>query len=357
MRYLFTLATVWMLVGVGCATQVSAPQSISEEPKNFMQTPPVLPEVVLPVEEYGERRIMKSFGEYIEDRFTGYHVGDDIEFVDVTGDVPVVAIADGVVQYAKQTPGYGGLVVLEHEIGDEQIHALYGHLDLGSSALAVGDLVQVGQFLANLGEHESEETDGERKHLHFALYSGEGLRLHGYVDTATDVHDWLNPQDFFVAQGILIEPKLRKFDSVVERGGDIFKLGFEIPAGWAVEYIPSLEALNLFIVSGEGVARERSQILIRYFDAARFLTLSTVEIFETTDMIIGEEEYVARRYDIEKKQGVADFRDQPSWRNDRHIVTDFRDTSGFTRYYVVAANPALETGVYEALLKSMIIIP
>lgn len=70
---------------------------------------------------------------------------------------------------------------------------------------------------------------------------------------------------------------------------------------------------------------------------------------------MGTGDYVARQYDIEKNADVADFADQPSWRNERHIVTDFRSAEGYTRYYVVAANPELDPEVYEEFLASMTI--
>ena len=92
---------------------------------------------------------------------------------------------------------------------------------------------------------------------------------------------------------------------------------------------------------------------MRYFDAEKFLTLSTVAIHAATDVTVGQGRYTARRYDIEKKPGVPDFADQPSWRNKRHVVTDFRDKEGFTRYFVVAARPDLNQKTYERVLSSV----
>jgi hypothetical protein len=66
---------------------------------------------------------------------------------------------------------------------------------------------------------------------------------------------------------------------------------------------------------------------------------------------------MARRYDIEKKPSQADFPFQPVWRNTRHIVTDFRQKEGPTRYFVVAKNPDLDMDTYEEVLASMQIIP
>lgn len=315
--------------------------------------------VVHPVEDYNERRYFKNFGEYFQNRFTGYHVAEDVEFTDALDEeIPIVAIADGTVDRINQVGGYGGLITVQHNINNRTVTALYGHIDLESSDLNAGDQVEMGQFLANLGDHESTETDGERKHLHFGLYEGTDDRVSGYVDSQNKVSNWINPQNFYLEHNVATTTPERQFNPAnsYDVGSDIFNLTFNIPPNWEVEYIPSLEALNLYILDGDGTARDRSQILIRYFDATTFLTLNTVTIFSTEDMTAGSEDYVARRYDIEKNAGIPDFRDQPSWRNERHIVTDFRKSEGFTRYFVVAANPELDPTVYEKFLDGITIV-
>lgn len=354
-----------LLMGTGCGTpetiiietKPSTPAFEIELPKQ-----PSAPieesqesSVALPVDEYVKRRTLKTHGEYIEDRFSGYHVGDDIEFVDVEGDTLVYAIADGEVTYASTASGYGGVIIIAHQVEGETISAVYGHVEIASALVSAGDTVEKGQQIGILGDHQSAETDGERKHLHFALYPGSGTTLAGYTGTADSVNGWINPQDFFTAHGVELEQPSRTYDPAVDRGGNIFNIEFTIPEGMEVEYVPSIESLNVYTVSGEGTARERSQIFIRYFNAADFLTLNTVTIHSTEDLTIGTGDYTARRYDIEKNAGVADFRDQPSWRNTRHIVTDFRADEGFTRYFVLAAHPELNTDVYESLLDRMII--
>lgn len=130
-------------------------------------------------------------------------------------------------------------------------------------------------------------------------------------------------------------------------------IDFVYPENWSVEYIPSLNAINLYDLYGEGTARERSQIFIRSFDADQFLTLPTVQIYSTKEETVGPGKYTARRYDIEKKSDVPNFSDQPLWRNKRHFVTDFRAAEGKTRYYVVAKNSELDQEVYEQVLASM----
>ena len=348
-KRLFTscsLIVLSVLVLAGCSP---APESTFG---NLTQV--VSQTVTLPIDEYEQRRSFKGFGEYIDDRFIGYHVADDIEYTDVQGDVPVYAIADGEVVYINWVSGYGGLLIVRHIVDDVAYRALYGHIDPNSVALSVGDQVTMGQQVALLGDESPQETDGERKHLHFGLHQGDEHRVQGYEATTAGVATWINPSEFFADQGLL-QGVARTFDPTQERGGEEIRLQFDVPEGWEFEYVPSLQAVNVYETTGAGTARERSQIFIRYFDASSFLTLSTVDVFETTELTVGVGDYEARRYDIEKKTGVADFVDQPAWRNERHIVTDFHDSDEYDRYYVFAANPEIDMAVYEALIGSIMI--
>lgn len=365
---LFSIA----LIGVGCLNpnrdaNVLTPAPARPEPARTLSAyQQETASVDLPFNQsvrdsIGYEVFFKAFGEYVDDRFAGYHVGEDIEVDSTMQQVPIQSIANGVVRFVDWVPGYGGLLIVRHMIEDESINALYGHIDLSSTTLEVNDAVERGQFLANLGKGETQQTDQEREHLHFALYKGEELMTNGYVQKASDIAKWINPADFFIEHGILLFQLPRIFSAHVipsEAQALYSNLEFLIPAGWEVEYVPSLQALNLYTRRGNGTARERSQVFIRYFDASDFLTLSTVTIHSTEELHIGMEgtgAYVARRYDIEKKFGVPDFVDQPSWRNMRHIVTDFRDKEGKTRYYIFAANPELDPSIYEGVLKSIVI--
>ncbi len=365
MKKTFLILSVIVFIGAGCVESTTKevdnpPISIEPvgEPTVLNQEGNIVAEtdVVFPIHDYAIRRTYKAFGEYIEDRFRGYHVGDDIEYVDVESDVPVYAIADGKVLQITYASGYGGVMVVSHDIDGRKINSVYGHIDLGSIELKTGDWVKKGQQIAVLGDHESEETDGERKHLHFALYEGGQVKINGYVNTEAEMDAWINPQNFFLNHDLDVSTGGRVFDPVKDLGGNIFHIAFEIPDGWEVEYIPSIESLNLFTLEGGGSARERSQIFIRYFDATDFLTLPTVTIHDTQDGTVGAGNYKARRYDIEKKADIENFKDQPLWRNGRHIVTDFRGKEGFTRYYVVAANSELDQEIYERVLESIQIL-
>lgn len=348
----------FLLLGAGCnaAPPADMEPDVTELTSEDEQLVTESPIVSMPLD--GGLLTYKRFGEFFQDRFFGYHLGEDYEVgADTPDPVPVYAIADGVVSRVSEADGYGGYVMIVHTINGEVYTALYGHLNT-EFMVSMGEEVRRGEQIGILGADKSEHTDGERRHLHFSMQAGKSDDINGYARTSAAVENWINPRDFLAYFGDGHVEHSHTYSELIDpQGKDIFgDLDFAIPAGWDVEYIPSIEALNLFETSGDGIARERSQILIRYFDADFFSTLSTVNIFETTDLTVGQGDYKARRYDIEKKTTAADFPAQPSWRNERHIVTDFRLKDGITRYYVVASAPFLDPAVYEEVLASMVIL-
>jgi len=202
-----------------------------------------------PIAEFFSRITKKPFGIYITpetspvqpDRWTGYHTGVDIEYEDIPGDVPVRAIADGEIVLNKFATGYGGVVVIRHNINGQDILALYGHLDPHFAPTVVGasrdkphfaptvvgasrdkphfaptvvgasrdkphlKYVNQGQIIGILGQGYTEETDGARKHLHFSLIkkdvdstgSPQALDIRGYVKTQEELAGWYDPEEFY----------------------------------------------------------------------------------------------------------------------------------------------------------------
>jgi hypothetical protein len=132
-----------------------------------------------------------------------------------------------------------------------------------------------------------------------------------------------------------------------------FQFTAEIPNGWQAEAVPAIEAVNIYDPSLTGANNlEKSQIFIRHFSANTFLTLSTVTIHTKEDQKFNN--HPAVRYDIEKKASVPDFPNQPTWRNQRHIVTDIRvSDSSPSVFYVIAKNPTLDEVTYQTVLKSL----
>lgn len=152
----------------------------------------------------------KEFGTWVDDgRFLGYHAGDDIEMnvqdMETRGlvEVPIFAIADGTVQFVDWVNGYGGVMIIVHEIDGEVISSLYGHVDKDSATVKAGDKVKKGEQIAVLGEGFTEETDGRRMHLHFALWQRDEVKFPGYVDTVEELSGWLDPMKFLTKYGAL----------------------------------------------------------------------------------------------------------------------------------------------------------
>ncbi|MCL4383877.1 M23 family metallopeptidase [Patescibacteria group bacterium] len=153
---------------------------------------------VEPVAGFKQRATKKLFGTYVTpqhspvqpERFMGYHTGVDAEYGDVTGTVPVMAIAEGKVIYSKWVSGYGGVIVIQHP----EFLGLYGHV---VSSVNVGQEVKRGQQIAVLGKAYSVETDGERKHLHLGIIKGNHLNLLGYVQDKSLLSQWIDPMTLF----------------------------------------------------------------------------------------------------------------------------------------------------------------
>jgi murein DD-endopeptidase MepM/ murein hydrolase activator NlpD len=161
-------------------------------------------QVVEPIDEFKSRITKKPFGIHITpatspvqpERFSGYHTGVDVEYGDVSAAVPIRAVARGRVVRAGTVSGYGGVVVIEHTLPAQTVLALYGHLK-PSRLPAVGATVSAGQEIGVLGEGGTPETDGERKHLHFAILTSTTLDLRGYVANQAELGRWLNPLTLF----------------------------------------------------------------------------------------------------------------------------------------------------------------
>ncbi len=156
-----------------------------------------------PIDEFKERINKKPFGIFITpetspvqpERFSGYHTGVDVEYEDIENEVSVFAIADGLVKYSGWVSGYGGLLAIQHTVNEKEYLAIYGHLNPDSLVEKDEKVVQ-GQQIGILGEGNTNETDFERKHLHFAIYSNSDINLKGYVNNESELNDWIDPEIF-----------------------------------------------------------------------------------------------------------------------------------------------------------------
>lgn len=156
-----------------------------------------------PLQKAAERVTKKPFGVYIDpatspvrpERFSGYHTGTDFEIFpgEEDEDVAVSAICTGELLAKRTASGYGGVVVQSCEYEDKPVTVVYGHVQLSSVASKIGDEILAGELLGHLGTGFSTETDGERKHLHLSIHRGTEGDIRGYVASAAELSDWIDP--------------------------------------------------------------------------------------------------------------------------------------------------------------------
>ncbi|OHA53787.1 MAG: hypothetical protein A2991_00885 [Candidatus Terrybacteria bacterium RIFCSPLOWO2_01_FULL_58_14] len=60
-----------------------------------------------------------------------------------------------------------------------------------------GGIVAAGERIGVLGAGDTSETDGERKHLHFAILKDGAVDLRGYVQNQSELSLWYDPFTFF----------------------------------------------------------------------------------------------------------------------------------------------------------------
>lgn len=177
-------------------------EDIDKKPENknenaLVETTGIL-EKIYPIAEFKERITKKSFGDFISsknspiqpERFAGFHTGVDIEYGDVEGDIEVVAACDGEIVLRRWVSGYGGTIGLKCQINSIDYYLVYGHLSTNS--IIEKTKVTKGEKLAILGRGFSQETDYERKHLHFGI-SQNSLDIRGYVQNENELEKWINP--------------------------------------------------------------------------------------------------------------------------------------------------------------------
>lgn len=188
---------------VGDPVDISQPDVSNGENKTGID---ITEEYVMPLVQAGDRMTKKPFGIYIDsatslvqpERFQGFHTGTDFEILsgEENADVEVMAICPGRILLKEWVSGYGGVVVTSCLVQGEQVIVLYGHLNLDSVGGHEWDEIKTGDVIGKLGDAFSEQTDGERKHLHLGIHRGEAVTLAGYVENESDLLNWIDPCDY-----------------------------------------------------------------------------------------------------------------------------------------------------------------
>ncbi|MCX6726340.1 MAG: M23 family metallopeptidase [Candidatus Shapirobacteria bacterium] len=160
--------------------------------------------VEAPIADFKNRITKKFFGTFVTpqnspvspEKFRGFHTGVDVEYGDITAEEQVKNIANGQIIYSGLVSGYGGFVAEQITINSQPFIAIYGHLR-PSSLIKNNSKVNAGDQIGVLGTAYSVETDGERRHLHFALLKGTKLDFRGYVQSQSELSLWSDPLTLF----------------------------------------------------------------------------------------------------------------------------------------------------------------
>ena len=189
------------------STAQSTPSTSSNPAPSSTTSAPTL---VYPISSFATRATTNLFGTFYlaggsanPDRlvcpnatyYSGYHTAVDLETTsaEASQNMPVLAIAAGTVRQVSAVSGYGGLIVIQYNLGGSNYTAYYGHINLSTAKVKAGQNVTVGETLANLGPSCSLTNGDVRKHLHFGLHKGTAIDVRGYAPDKTALASWVDP--------------------------------------------------------------------------------------------------------------------------------------------------------------------
>jgi len=154
------------------------------------------------------------------------HTGVDFATIDLES---VMAVFDGVVVYIQNIGpndhGFGNTIILEHNINQNKIYTLYGHLENIQEGLKEGDFVKKGDIIGmvgasgygcsnywRIGQDGCFEPNVIDRHLHFEVktkpvltnpdgeslchYNGNKGLCFGYTPKYPQDYGYINPIDF-----------------------------------------------------------------------------------------------------------------------------------------------------------------
>ncbi len=181
----------------------SDPLKIKAETTPEFSAITVAPTLHEPLSNAQKRIAKKPFGIYITpesspvspERFTGFHTGTDFEVTteELEQEVAVFTFCTGKIERLERISGYGGVIIQSCTIEDRPVLVLYGHVSLADEFLPkIGDIVPAGARLTRLADPYSQDSGGERKHLHLGIVKGEQVDYRGYVDTQAELEKWLD---------------------------------------------------------------------------------------------------------------------------------------------------------------------
>lgn len=119
--------------------------------------------------------LIRGFGRSVHPRFKTVTLNNGLNIAAPRG-APVASVADGIVEFVDELPGFGQCVILDH---GEGYYTLYAYLD--HAFVAPGAEVARGQVIAEVGQPGA----GEQSQLYFEVRHGR---------TPLDPADWLRPR-------------------------------------------------------------------------------------------------------------------------------------------------------------------
>lgn len=166
------------------------------------------PELLIaePIDNALSRITKKPFSIYVNSKnspvnpehFTGFHTGTDFEIFpdEKNKEIEVRAICTGnIISERYSVKGYGGVKVQECTLKGEEVTVIYGHLKTEYKTQDMKQQetrVEKGKRIGFLGDEYSEETSGERKHLHLGIHKGKTLTIKGYVQDKSELEEWID---------------------------------------------------------------------------------------------------------------------------------------------------------------------
>ncbi|MFA6553260.1 MAG: M23 family metallopeptidase [Patescibacteria group bacterium] len=185
-------------------TNVAAPANMAA-PVNTLSVPR---DFIAPISGALVRITKKPFGLYVTqknspvqpEKFSGYHTGVDFEttVAEADADVRITAACTGKVRVRQWVSGYGGVLIQDCMINGQSVTVLYGHLNVNVITASIGDILAQGDFIGNLGQGFSPETDGERKHLHLGIHAGTSINYKGYVSSQDQLIGWQDAEKYLI---------------------------------------------------------------------------------------------------------------------------------------------------------------
>ena len=205
---LFTFVIFFCFLSLACSTNSSVTEkqnniSTKTETKINIENSTKEKQINIPLSNALARVTKKPFGIKISpddspvqpEKFSGFHTGVDFEiFLEEKNiDVEIFSICSGPLLSKQYVNGYGGTAIQKCSINNSEVTILYGHLKLGNINLKLNQNLTKGQKIGILGKGFSQETDGERKHLHLGIHKGEKINLLGYVKDSNLLDEWIDP--------------------------------------------------------------------------------------------------------------------------------------------------------------------